>query len=1097
MTNFIKHALSVLSVFLALTHAAPLEPYGTAVGDRLLNKADISVGQAISHSFVFLEHSYNQLYLGTNGYISFDQPFNSYNPTSFPVNGISLLSAFWSGIDFSHDCSSLPGGTLNNNIFYREITDQNSPVLQDVSHQIRAYDATFRSFRAQWVFVLSYSRVIQQGTSCSSDNPANTFQIILATDGRYSFSLFNYNKIEWVSYGGIYAFGGFNRFDGHYFRMLDGSGTANVGNIVTTSNTGVPGRWIFRVDGDTVTSIDCGTASNSRTISISPKYGSVLGGNEIIVSGVCFDATTPTNQIVCKFGGESFPGQQHGPTSVRCVAPTPGDIGAVTLSISVDNGATFPYASAYTFDSTTYSARLVDQHLWESRSDTKLQVQWNPYDIDADLDILQNNYKVAVDLVGWYLSGSDITQHVRTILVPLVPSAINTGRMDIALQTIIDLHQPDFPNEQYTFLRGSLRIMKDTIRTVTINGTGTMQGNHQLPVSLWTPLFDIDFLQRLTPRSNNGLPDAINLAGQVLSYSVRRPLQPLFGRPAVNALAFYKGSETLLSQDQWSRYLSGFPERHQMLTNIMQCIVTNDSCGCWADAERRTLRYDSSDCADFLACPANIHQARLDRARFSAEDPRTSSSACNRIHTAATSLWPISHCAENPGSILCVNAPTVSRQYQQQCCYSDNDNLILANMHPGGGRVKLVVRDRQVAGVSAGLIWLAQRLEEAVTDRLPMKKCCANWNSDSCLLFRDVRKGGTAHCPVPVVPPHPGVGHGDPHIQTYDGFRYTFNGLGEYILLEIPNVITVQGRTARAKSEQGVELQATVWSALAFRVGNITMQIGISSRGDGLHLYVNRDSIDLDTVSSLINLGDSKINLDRQAGTALQKVSAQLALGILVEIEKVDFVIQFEVSLPSIYKNSQSAGLLGRWNDDATDDLLPRGHTVPLHPNSSTQEIFAFGETWRIRKTESLFQYHTPETYETINDLSFRPFLTAPVILNATLRQEAEKLCGANAECMFDVAATGLLSMGQATKEFMATAEEEFKTSRIIVTSCGYPALDESVVIASNSSFNSGESVQLACRNSSLSRISGSTILLCSAEGKWIGEALKCGKHVD
>ncbi|XP_055334232.1 uncharacterized protein LOC129585542 [Paramacrobiotus metropolitanus] len=313
--------------------------------------------------------------------------------------------------------------------------------------------------------------------------------------------------------------------------------------------------------------------------------------------------------------------------------------------------------------------------------------------------------------------------------------------MDITLKSAINLHQPSFPNEKYTFLRGSLRIMKDTIRNAAINGNGILHGSQSLPVSLWTPLFDIDFLQRLTPRSsqNNNLPDASDLTGGILTYTVRRPLQPLFGRRAFQALAFYKGSETLLSQAQWNKYLAGFPERHQLMNTILECTADTDFCGCWANAERKTLRYDSSDCADFPGCPANANQARLDRARFSVENPLTSTSACNRIQTATSTLWPTSPCAENLASVLCVVAPTVSRKYQQQCCYSDNANLILANMHPGGGRVKLVVQDRQVAGVSSGLVWLAQRLEESLTDRLPMKKCCgkANWNSISCQLFRD------------------------------------------------------------------------------------------------------------------------------------------------------------------------------------------------------------------------------------------------------------------------------------------------------------------------------------------------------------------------
>ncbi len=51
---------------------------------------------------------------------------------------------------------------------------------------------------------------------------------------------------------------------------------------------------------------------------------------------------------------------------------------------------------------------------------------------------------------------------------------------------------------------------------------------------------------------------------------------------------------------------------------------------------------------------------------------------------------------------------------------------------------------------------------------------------------------------------------GDPHFQTLDSVRYTFNGLGEYTLLSINDdegqVFTVQGRTERILDEESETL---------------------------------------------------------------------------------------------------------------------------------------------------------------------------------------------------------------------------------------------------------------------------------------------------
>ena len=59
-------------------------------------------------------------------------------------------------------------------------------------------------------------------------------------------------------------------------------------------------------------------------------------------------------------------------------------------------------------------------------------------------------------------------------------------------------------------------------------------------------------------------------------------------------------------------------------------------------------------------------------------------------------------------------------------------------------------------------------------------------------------------------------GWGDPHITTIDGRRYTFNGLGEYVLLRTTSSnFELQGRTALAPNSD-----ATIFSAFALREGD-------------------------------------------------------------------------------------------------------------------------------------------------------------------------------------------------------------------------------------------------------------------------------------
>ena len=75
----------------------------------------------------------------------------------------------------------------------------------------------------------------------------NTFQCVLITDGTNSFVIFLYadNLIQW-SLGNAQA--GFNAGDGEFHFTISGSQTPAIVDIETTSNIGVPGKYLFRVD---------------------------------------------------------------------------------------------------------------------------------------------------------------------------------------------------------------------------------------------------------------------------------------------------------------------------------------------------------------------------------------------------------------------------------------------------------------------------------------------------------------------------------------------------------------------------------------------------------------------------------------------------------------------------------------------------------------------------------------------------------------------------------------------------------------------------------------------------------------------------------
>ena len=81
----------------------------------------------------------------------------------------------------------------------------------------------------------------------------NTFQCVLVTDGSLSFVIFLYGEIQWpAASGGNPALVGVNAGDGIHQLNVSESLTPDIINITTTNNIGVPGVWIFQLNGDDI-----------------------------------------------------------------------------------------------------------------------------------------------------------------------------------------------------------------------------------------------------------------------------------------------------------------------------------------------------------------------------------------------------------------------------------------------------------------------------------------------------------------------------------------------------------------------------------------------------------------------------------------------------------------------------------------------------------------------------------------------------------------------------------------------------------------------------------------------------------------------------
>lgn len=309
-------------------------PYGPSNGDATLKKNDDSYQGPISIkvSFPFFSGRYSSIFVNTNGALSFRAGVSAFTPKPFPVGG-RMLTAFWADVDT----------TEYGEVYYRESQDRT--LLERVSKDIRNNFPNLPNYKATWMYITTWYDVTFFGGS--SYTPRNTFQCILSTNGVNSFAIFLYNDIRWTTgthstsggnsrgLGGIPAQVGFNAGDNVNYFAVSSSRTSAIVDIETTSNVGVAGKWMFRVDKNDIQGTKC-DYSGRADLTVSPPRVQLKGGDTIYISGPCFSKDM---DIKCKFGNVIVSGTFESKFRVSCVIPK-------TISNIIKPGQTLPIGVA-------------------------------------------------------------------------------------------------------------------------------------------------------------------------------------------------------------------------------------------------------------------------------------------------------------------------------------------------------------------------------------------------------------------------------------------------------------------------------------------------------------------------------------------------------------------------------------------------------------------------------------------------------------------------------------------------------------------------------------------------------------------------------
>ena len=177
---------------------------------------------------------------------------------------------------------------------------------------------------------------------------------------------------------------------------------------------------------------------------------------------------------------------------------------------------------------------------------------------------------------------------------------------------------------------------------------------------------------------------------------------------------------------------------------------------------------------------------------------------------------------------------------------------------------------------------------------------------------------------------------GDPHLVTSDGLKYTFNGKGEFTLVQLDNqVLTVQGRMEQVEDNKGTLAPGTVFTAIVAKQFSpeATVQFEVDKSDGSLRTLVNTEQVSFDDINTLEFEGVSL--LDKGSGTVLAVFSSGSYVQVTVSNKIINVLM---VGLPESLKR-RTSGLMGTFNDITSDDLMPRGNNQAIPTDSSIESV--------------------------------------------------------------------------------------------------------------------------------------------------------------
>jgi hypothetical protein len=293
-----------------------------------------------------------------------------------------------------------------------------------------------------------------------------------------------------------------------------------------------------------------------------------------------------------------------------------------------------------------------------------------------------------------------------------------------------------------------------------------------------------------------------------------------------------------------------------------------------------------------------------------------------------------------------------------------------------------------------------------------------------------------------------GRNFGDPHLFTFDGYRYSFQSVGEFILAKSDDdLFEIQVRQSPINGSLSVD------SAIAMRIANDRVSLYADESPDGnidFPLWVNGIPTTVDRELTLSAGG----KIYRQGSDYIFEWPTGEELIAQVNRSEDNPFINITVYVFQSQANHIS-GLLGNANGNAEDDLRFRsGDVLPSRdaygdiesiirsaspirlPLNSAFNLYLerltkdYGSDWRLSQFESLFDYATGQSTQTFTLENFPDEYLALDNLSSNELSTARTICidrGVEPElmegCIFDVAFSGRSDFARAAARVSQVAD--------------------------------------------------------------------------